>query len=58
MYTLELDCIGTHLSLCVESSSSISIDEDFLRIRTYLTTFEEKYSRFIPDNWLHKLNIA
>lgn len=56
MYLLELDVIGTHLSIRVESSSSVSIDEDFLHIRNYLMSFEEKYSRFIPDNWLHRLN--
>ncbi len=56
MYTLDLDIIGTHLSLRVESSSSTSVDEDFSRIRTRFTDFEERFSRFIPNNWLHTLN--
>ena len=56
MYTLDLDIIGTHLSLRVESSSSTSVDEDFSRIRTRFTEFENRFSRFIPENWLHRLN--
>ncbi len=56
MFILDLDIIGTHLSLRVDPSSSDTIDEDFSRIRTYLEDFEEKYSRFIPGNYLHTLN--
>ena len=57
MYNLDLDVIGTHLSIRVESSSSVSIEEDFLHIEQRLKDFDQKYSRFIPGNWLHHLNI-
>lgn len=57
MHILDLDVIGTHLNLQVEASSSSEIDEDFSHIRERLTAFEQKFSRFIPNNWLHKLNI-
>lgn len=57
MYSFDLDVIGTHLSIRVESSSSVSIEEDFLRIERRLKDFEQKYSRFIPGNWLHALNM-
>lgn len=56
MFTLDLDTIGTHLHLRVDASSSVQLDEDFSRIRTYLEDFEAKYSRFIPGNYLHTLN--
>jgi len=56
MYIFDLDIIGTHLSLRVDSSSSVTIDEDFSRVRSELLDFETRYSRFIPENWLHILN--
>lgn len=58
MRNFDLDIIGTHLSIRLESSSSTSVEEDFLCIEKRLKDFEQKYSRFIPGNWLHNLNIA
>lgn len=57
MSTLDLDIIGTHLSLRVESSSSWNIDEDFSLIRKRLIAFEWQFSRFLEGNWLHDLNL-
>ncbi len=54
MSTFSLDCLGTHLNIMVESSSST--DEDFRCIRARILAFEEKYSRFLPGNWLDILN--
>lgn len=56
MATLDLDIIGTHLQIRVDTSSPSHIGEDFSRIEQYLTDFEAKYSRFIPGNYLHSLN--
>ncbi len=54
MQVFELDCIGTHLQLIVDTSSSC--DEDFSHIRSYILDFESRYSRFVADNWLNILN--
>jgi len=58
MYCFDLDIIGTHLSIRLESSSPTSVDEDFSLIEKRLKDFEQKFSRFIPGNWLHNLNIS
>lgn len=58
MHTFDLDVIGTHLSLRMESSSSWNIDEDFSLIRERLIAFERRFSRFLEGNWLHELNIT
>ena len=55
MQRFDLDIIGTHLSLQIDTSSS-DIGEDFSRIRTRLQSFEERFSRFIEGNWLHSIN--
>ena len=55
MQSLDLDIVGTHLSLQIDTSSS-DIGEDFSRIRTRLQSFEERFSRFIEGNWLHSIN--
>ena len=54
MQVLELDIIGTHLHIQIDTSSSC--DEDFSHIRSYLTDFESRFSRFLDDNWLADLN--
>ncbi|MDD2693579.1 MAG: FAD:protein FMN transferase [Candidatus Gracilibacteria bacterium] len=58
MYCFDLDIIGTHLLIRLESSSPTSVDEDFLLIEKRLKDFEQNFSRFIPGNWLHNLNIS
>ena len=55
MQRFDLDIIGTHLSLQIDTSSS-DIGEDFSHIRTRLQAFEERFSRFIEGNWLHSVN--
>lgn len=57
MHTFDLDCIGTHLHIRIDVSSSDSLDEDFSHIRERLIAFENRFSRFIPGNWLHDLNL-
>lgn len=54
MQVFDLDCIGTHLRILIDTSSSC--DEDFFHIRSYIVDFEVRYSRFISDNWLDRLN--
>ncbi len=48
------DSIGTHLEILIDSDNSIDILKQ--EIESRISLFEEKYSRFISDNWLHKLN--
>lgn len=57
MHTFDLDCIGTHLHIRIDVSSSDTLDEDFSHIRERLIAFENRFSRFIPGNWLHDLNL-
>jgi len=54
MQVFDLDCIGTHLRIFIDTSSSC--DEDFSHIRSFILDFESQYSRFISDNWLDRLN--
>lgn len=54
MQTLSLDVIGTHLDIRLYSDDDAS--EVFSRIVERLTDFEKKYSRFLEDNWLARLN--
>ena len=49
-----LDCLGTTLKITIESS--LSTDGDFRLIQERIEAFETKYSRFIPGNWLDRLN--
>ncbi len=55
MQSFDLDIIGTHLSLQIDTSSSY-IDEDFSRLCMKLQNFEQRFSRFIEGNWLYSLN--
>lgn len=48
------DSIGTHLEILIDSENSIEILKQ--EIESQLSLFEEKYSRFISGNWLHKIN--
>ncbi len=54
MQILDFDIIGTHLQIQIDTSSSC--DEDFSHIRSYLTDFESRFSRFIDGNWLADVN--
>ncbi|MBC7503479.1 FAD:protein FMN transferase [Candidatus Gracilibacteria bacterium] len=56
MQQLDLDIIGTHLQIQIDTSSSC--DEDFSHICSYLTDFELRYSRFIEGNWLYGVNMS
>ncbi len=56
MQKFQIEIIGTHLSLMIDTPHSC--DEVFSRIRMYLINFEQKYSRFIPWNWLYTLNFS
>ena len=58
MSNFDLDVIGTHLSIRVESSSLWNIDEDFSLIRERLIAFESRFSRFLAENWLYELNMT
>jgi FAD:protein FMN transferase len=54
MQVLDLDIIGTHLQISIDTPHSC--DEVFSDIRIRLQDFEQKYSRFIEWNWLYSLN--
>jgi thiamine biosynthesis lipoprotein ApbE len=54
MQSLDLDIIGTHLSIIIDTPHSC--DEVFSDIRERLQDFENKYSRFVVGNWLDTLN--
>jgi hypothetical protein len=54
MLVFDLDIIGTHLRVHIDTTSSC--DEVFSTIRERLISFEEKYSRFLESNWLHDVN--
>lgn len=56
MHEFHLDTIGTHLRICIDTSSPIG--EDFSLIQKRLRVFEQTFSRFIPDNWLADLNMS
>jgi thiamine biosynthesis lipoprotein ApbE len=49
------DIIGTHLEVTIDTDDNIS--ELMKEIQFRLSFFERKYSRFVPENWLHTLNI-
>jgi thiamine biosynthesis lipoprotein ApbE len=55
MQTLDLDIIGTHLQIRIDTPHSC--DEVFSDICIRLGDFEKKYSRFIDGNWLDDLNV-
>lgn len=55
MQELELDSIGTHLRLHIDTE--LSLDELFRSISLRLEKFENKFSRFIQGNWLDTVNI-
>jgi exonuclease V gamma subunit len=48
------DTIGTHITIHIDTL--YDCDTLFSDIRKRLSSFEEKYSRFIVDNWLDQLN--
>lgn len=54
MQKLELDSIGTHLALSIDTD--IDSEGFFDGIRERLRIFEEDFSRFNSDNWLSHLN--
>jgi FAD:protein FMN transferase len=54
MQEFHLETIGTHLRICIDTSSPCG--EDFSQIAKRLADFEKKYSRFIENNWLMDLN--
>ena len=56
MQSFALQIIGTHLRIQLDTDSSCDLLFDSLKVR--LSDFEQKYSRFIPGNWLDELNIA
>lgn len=53
MQVFTLNCLGTTLKIHIDQSSSC--DEDFRCIQEKISAFEQKYSRFIPGNWLDLL---
>ena len=54
MQIYSLDIIGTHLDIRIDTDGDIS--DVSQKIQKRLSDFELRFSRFIPDNWLHKLN--
>ncbi len=54
MQILDLDIIGTHLTISIDTPHTC--DEVFSDIRVRLEDFELRYSRFISNNWLDMLN--
>jgi thiamine biosynthesis lipoprotein ApbE len=54
MQRLDLDVIGTHLALSIDTIEDCG--EIFREIEAYLRGFEARYSRFITGNWLYDLN--
>lgn len=46
--------IGTTLEITFRTENNLS--ELFAGIDIFLTEFEQKFSRFIPNNWLFDLN--
>lgn len=54
MQIFELDTLGTQLKIQIDTP--FSCEGVFLEIRDMLSTFDQKYSRFIPGNWLDVLN--
>lgn len=54
MQIFELDTLGTKLRIRIDSSCSCA--GNFSEIQTMLLDFDAKYSRFIPGNWLDRLN--
>ena len=54
MQIYSLDIIGTHLDIRIDTDGDIS--DVSKKIQKRLMDFELRFSRFIPDNWLHELN--
>ncbi len=54
MHEYNLDVIGTHLRILIDTSSPIG--EDFSQIEHRLSEFDARYSRFIIGNWTYELN--
>lgn len=54
MQEFNLDVIGTHIRILLDVSSPVG--EDFSHIQQRLQEFDARYSRFIPGNWVSKLN--
>jgi len=50
----ELDTLGTRLKIQIDSLSSC--EGVFSEVQTAMYTFDQKYSRFIPGNWLDEFN--
>ena len=46
--------LGTHLRM--EASEFMGIEQTFGDIHQYLQSFDTRYSRFIPNNWLDTIN--
>lgn len=56
MRVLSAEVLGTKLSVQVETRADLGAV--FARILRTARAFEKKYSRFVPDNWLARLNAA
>lgn len=56
MQKYDFNIIGTHLQVLIDTDMDCS--EVFHSIESRLSDFEQKFSRFLEDNWLADLNTS